>query len=74
MNIPSHLVSTTSLISRAFPDGIPETGYLPLLAVLYPHMVDEQLVEVVGLFTGCARGVVLNDVYAAGPGLGLAPD
>ena len=74
MNIPAHLRSTANLISRAFPDGIPETGYLPLLAVLYPHMADENLAEVVSLHTGRDRGVVLNDVYAAGAGVSPAPD
>ncbi|WP_140800158.1 DUF3349 domain-containing protein [Myxococcus xanthus] len=74
MSIPSHLVSTASLISRAFPNGITEASYLPLLAVLYPHMADEHLVEVVSQLTGLDRGVVLNDVYAAGAGVGLAPD
>ncbi|WAM25721.1 MULTISPECIES: DUF3349 domain-containing protein [Myxococcus] len=74
MDIPSHLESTASLILSAFPEGIPEADYLPLLAVLYPHMADENLVEVVSLLTGHDRGVVLNDVYAAGADVGLDPD
>ncbi|WP_426755275.1 hypothetical protein [Myxococcus sp. Y35] len=73
MNIPPHLMSSTNLIGRAFPDGVSEADYLPLLAVLYPHMADENLAEVVSLLTGRDRGVVLNNVYAAGAGLGLNP-
>jgi hypothetical protein len=74
MNIPSHLVSTASLIRRAFPEGVPDAEFLPLLAVLYPHMADRNLAEVISLLTGRERGAVLNYVYAAGAGLGLDPD
>jgi len=71
MNIPSHLVNTANLISRAFPEGVSEADYMPLLAVLYPYMADENLVEVVHLLTGRDRGVALNDVYSAGSGAGV---
>ncbi len=74
MTVPAHLVSTAALITKTFPEGVPEADYLPLLAVLYPHMADENLVEVVSLLTGRERGAVLNDVYAAGAGAGLRPD
>lgn len=74
MSIPAHLVSTADLISKAFPEGVQETDYVPLLAVLYPHMADKNLAEIVSLLTGRDRGVVLNDVYAAGAGVGLDPD
>lgn len=74
MNVPSHLQSTVNLINRAFPEGVPDADFLPLLAVLYAHMADENLVEVVSLLTGRGRGAVLNDVYAAGSLVGLDPD
>lgn len=74
MNIPSHLVSTANLICEAFPNGLADDDYLPLLAVLYPHMSDENLAEVVILLTGRERGEVMNDVYAAGAGIGLHLD
>ena len=74
MEIPAHLQSTASLINRAFPDGVQEPDYMPLLVVLYPHMSDENLATIVSLLTGRDRGIVLNDVYAAGSGINLESD
>lgn len=38
--IPAHLASTYQLIQCAFPQGINEQIYLPLLKILYEHMSD----------------------------------
>ncbi|AGC41815.1 hypothetical protein MYSTI_00465 [Myxococcus stipitatus DSM 14675] len=74
MSVPAHLASTVSLIDRAYPEGVPEADYLPLLSVLYPYMADENLVEVISLLMGRDRDVVMNDVYTAGAAVGLHPD
>ncbi|OJH38635.1 DUF3349 domain-containing protein [Cystobacter ferrugineus] len=74
MVIPPHLASTVKLIRSAFSEGIPQDEYLPLLAVLYPFMADENLAEVASMLTGRDRGATLNDVYAAGAGVGFSQE
>lgn len=64
--IPAHLVSTYQLLQCAFPQGIEEQEYLPLLSVLYDQMSDRTLAQVIAEFTGKEYHVVLNDVYAVG--------
>ena len=66
--IPPHLDSTWQLLKRAFPNGISEEDYLAVLDQLYPHMADENLQNVVALFTGRDPGVVLNDIFRVGSG------
>jgi hypothetical protein len=64
--IPPHLVSTYKMLKCAFPNGIDEQIYLPLLAVLYNEMSDRTLARVIADFTGKDYFVVLNDVYRVG--------
>ncbi|RKH41265.1 DUF3349 domain-containing protein [Corallococcus sicarius] len=73
MNSPSYLVNTVALINRAFPGGLSEADYLPLLVVLYPHMSNRNLAEVVSHVTRRDYAFVLNDVYAVGGGAELDP-
>ncbi|WP_216627569.1 DUF3349 domain-containing protein [Corallococcus exercitus] len=54
---------TLAMLGRAFPEGVSEADYRPLLAVLYPYFSDRNLADVVSRFTGRAYGLVLNDVY-----------
>lgn len=61
--IPMELRSTYSMLECAFPDGIDDDSYLPLLAVLEQSMGYRGLARVVSLFTGKDYGNVLNDVY-----------
>ncbi|MBN8470265.1 DUF3349 domain-containing protein [Corallococcus exiguus] len=61
-------MSTVALIKRAFPEGVTEADYLPLLTVLYPHMSDRALAMVVGHFVGQDYPLVLNDIYGVGGG------
>ena len=69
--IPDHLQSTWELLRRAFPNDVPAEEYLPLLALLYPHMADENIAIVMSELTGRDSGSVLNDVYKAGSGSGI---
>lgn len=62
------------MIRRAFPDGMSEADYLPLLTVLYPHMTDRSLAKVMSHLTGRDEGLVTNDVYGVQGGFGLHPD
>jgi hypothetical protein len=58
-----HLASTYKMIGCAFPDGIDEWAYLPLLHILYDHMSDRTLASVVADMSGRDYARVLNDVY-----------
>ncbi|MER3494558.1 MAG: DUF3349 domain-containing protein [Mastigocladus sp. ERB_26_2] len=66
--IPAHLVSTYQLLQCAFPQGIEEREYLPLLSILYEQMSDRSLAQVIAEFTGREYYAVLNDVYRVGTG------
>ncbi|MEH2274487.1 MAG: DUF3349 domain-containing protein [Nostoc sp.] len=64
--IPAHLTSTYKLIQCAFPQGIDDQKYLPLLSILYKNMSDRSLAQVVAEYTGKNYYFVLNDVYRVG--------
>lgn len=64
--IPAHLVSTYQLLQCAFPQGIEEQEYFPLLLILYEEMSDRSLAQVIAEFTGREYHAVLNDVYRVG--------
>ena len=64
--IPAHLVSTYQLLQAAFPQGIEDQEYLPLLSILYEQMSDRSLAQVIAEFTGREYHTVLNDVYRVG--------
>lgn len=64
--IPTHLVSTYQLLQRAFPHGLDDDIYLPLLSILYEEMSDRSLAQVIAEYTGRDYYVVLNDVYYVG--------
>lgn len=64
--IPAHLVSTYQLLQCAFPQGIEEQEYFPLLTILYEEMSDRSLAQVIADFTGKGYPAVLNDVYRVG--------
>lgn len=65
------LASTYVMIERAFPGGIEAWAYLPLLSILYDHMSDRNLAQVVADISGRDHAEVLNDVYRVGAGLDL---
>lgn len=64
--IPAHLVKTYQLLQCAFPQGIEEQEYLPLLSILYEQMSDRSLAQVIAEFTGKEYPAALNDVYRVG--------
>ncbi|WP_414586678.1 DUF3349 domain-containing protein [Scytonema sp. PCC 10023] len=67
--IPAHLVSTYQLLQCAFPQGIEEQEYIPLLSILYEQMSDRGLAQVIAEFTDREYHAVLNDVYRVGAAL-----
>ncbi len=64
--IPAHLMSTYQLLQCAFPQGIEESEYLPLLSILYKEMSDRSLAQVIAEWMGREYYAVLNDVYRVG--------
>jgi hypothetical protein len=60
--IPEHLRSTHTLLTDAYPAGVPDVDYFAVLALLYEHLSDRNLAEVVSLALGRDRGVAYNDV------------
>jgi hypothetical protein len=61
-----HLVSTSELVRRAYPDGVPEEEYFPLLFLLSGYLSDRNLADLAEqekLAVG--RVSYLNDVYRA---------
>lgn len=61
-----HLASTYQLLQCAFTNGIDEQEYLPLLAILYEHMSNRSLAQVIAKYLGRDYYFVLNDVYRVG--------
>ncbi|OUL33414.1 DUF3349 domain-containing protein [Nostoc sp. 106C] len=64
--IPAHLVSTYHLLECAFPQGIAEQEYIPLLSILCENMSNRSLARVIAEFTGKEYYAVLNDVFRVG--------
>jgi len=71
---PTHLVSTYQLLQCAFPQGIDEQSYLPLLSILYQQMSDRNLAQVIAEFTEREYHTVLNDVYRIGAAATFSPE
>lgn len=64
-HVPEHLETTYKLIKSAFPDGIDEEVYLPLIAVIYEEMSDRNIAELFSILMQKDKDIVLNDVYKA---------
>jgi hypothetical protein len=63
--IPDYLRSTYQLVASAFPAGIDQESYLPLLKVLANYMSQRNLADVVALYTGKDVGIIYNDILGA---------
>jgi len=61
--LPEYLESTYRMLISAFPDGIDETLYFSLLAVLNEEMSHKNIAHVISYFTGKNKGMVTNDIY-----------
>lgn len=64
-DLPPHLHGTFAMPRCAFPSGVEENAYLPLLALLGSEMSIRNLAQVIAAFSGKAHELVLNDVYRA---------
>jgi hypothetical protein len=65
MELAEPLRPVLALLRQAYPDGLAQEDYWPLLVVLGDVMYDENLALVVAEFTGGEPVVVDNDAAAA---------
>jgi len=69
-SLPARLRSTGRLVSSAFPQGVPEEDYRPLLTLLGESLSYRGLAEVMAHCTGKDYALVYNDVLAVGSPFG----
>ncbi len=60
--LPDYLSSTRELLERAFPDGVREADYLPLVAALSENMSIRNLADVISNYTETSWPRAYNDV------------
>jgi hypothetical protein len=65
-SLPEYLHNTYAMLVNAFPNGMEEGNYFPLIAILYEGMSHRSLAEVVSAITETSYSEVLNDVYKVG--------
>ncbi len=64
INLPEHLHHTYQMLLCAFPQGVEEQYYLPLLAVLREHMSFRSVARVIAAFTNNPyEKVLITEVY-----------
>ena len=63
--LPDHLRDVVEDLRRAYPDGVPDEDYLPLLAVLATDFSEEGLSMAVAHLTGRHPIDIVNDAAAA---------
>lgn len=64
-NLRPELRATADMIRAAYPVGVPDSAYRPLLRLLSEEMSFRAVAEVVSRVTGKPYPVVYNDVLAA---------
>lgn len=64
-SVPAHLQPLYDMIAGAFPNGIDDNLYLPLLAFLANGESHRNVADAIYIHTGRDWGVVYNDVLKA---------
>lgn len=59
------LLDTFNMLRKAYPAGISEVDYSPLLALLYEFFSDRNLASLISHITNKDPDLVLNDIYAS---------
>lgn len=62
--LPPTLSGAARMLRSAYPGGMPDTAYVPVLALLYEHFSDRKLSELMAAVTHKDAATVLNDIYA----------
>ncbi|MER7586908.1 DUF3349 domain-containing protein [Micromonospora sp. NPDC127501] len=66
--LPPYLARELEILRRAYPGGVPDADYLPLLVVLWPDFSDRNLADVVAeLVHGHPADVNHHATLAVGP-------
>jgi len=65
MQLPGYLMPVLAMLRRAFPEGVPDGDYLPLLVVLREGLSERNLAVVVAELMDDEIVVVDNDAAAA---------
>ena len=65
IQVPPHLRSTYEMIVAAFPNGVPDVMYLPLLALLADNMSFRGVANVMALVSGNEAPLIYHDVLVA---------
>jgi hypothetical protein len=63
--VPDYLLSTYDLLTSAFPTGIDPDLYVPLLALLEPHISHRNLADILWVVTGREYHLTSRDVVGA---------
>lgn len=62
--LPPSLSGAARMLHSAYPGGMPDTAYMPVLTLLYEHFSDRNLAELVAAVTGKDVARVFNDIQA----------
>lgn len=65
MKIPEHLQTTSAMVARAYPIGVPERDYLPLLFFMTEYFSEENIAILAALWASHEGGSKINDVLTA---------
>lgn len=55
--------TSLKMLQIAYPQGLPDADYRPLLALLYEHFSDRNLAELIATLSARDPDRVLNDMY-----------
>jgi hypothetical protein len=65
MTLDQALQEVVDILRRAYPSGVPQDDYLPMLVVLGDGLAEENLGIVVEEFTGIDRYLVIHEAVEA---------
>ena len=66
--LPAPLWGAARMLHSAYPDGMAETAYFPVLTLLYEHFSDRHLAQLMAHATGKDAARVVNDIHACASG------
>ncbi|MEX5608501.1 hypothetical protein ABFV58_10715 [Pseudomonas protegens] len=59
------LADLLALLRKVYPNGLDNRDYKRLLVLLYPHLCDRNLAQLMAQLTHRDADLILNDLYAA---------
>jgi hypothetical protein len=64
--VPAYLHDTYQMLKCAYPSGVPESDYIPLLAIVHEYMSFWTIADVLSVLTGKDRSLIYNDASGYG--------